>query len=119
MITVRDILVEYFIDDPSDLEGYMLDAMDLVHGEAQRKKHEFDGYFQTKWEDASETITQFNVHYFNNTDIKWLYVYLSAMIDDDILGYLDDVYEVISKPTLSREKIQLEINKLIEKGTRF
>lgn len=119
MITVRDIFVEYFIDDPEDLENYMLDALDLIHGEAQRKKHEFDGYFQTKWEEASETITQFNENYFNNIDRKWLYVYLSAMIDDEILGYLNDAYEVIWKPSITRDKIQLEINKLIEKGTRF
>lgn len=119
MITVRDILVEYLIDDPEDLTGYMLDAMDLIHGEAQRKKHEFDGYFQTKWEEAAETITQFNEHYFNNVDRKWLYVYLSAMIDDEILGYLNDAYEVIDQKPLDREQIGKKINKLIEKGIKF
>ncbi|PWN60027.1 hypothetical protein [Chryseobacterium oncorhynchi] len=119
MITVRNILVEYLVDDPKDLKNYMLDAMDLIHGEAQRKNHEFDGYFGTKWRESSKTLNQFNEHYFDDVDRKWLYVYLSAMIDDEILSFLDDAYEVISQTPLSREKIQLEINKLIEKGTRF
>lgn len=119
MITVRDIIVEYLIDDPEDLEGYMKDAFSLIHGEAQRKGHEFDEYFQKKWEDAANTITQFNEHYFDNEDRIALYVFLSAMIDDEILSFLDDAYEIICQPPLSREKIQLEINKLIEKGTRF
>lgn len=119
MITVRDILVEYLIDNPEDLKSYMLDAMDLIHGEAQRKNHEFEGYFVSKWKEASETLSQFNEQYFDDVDRKWLYVYLSAMIDDEILSFLDDAYEVICQPPLSREKIQLEINKLIEKGTRF
>lgn len=119
MITIRNILVEYFVDDPEDLEGYMKDAFSLIHGEAQRKGHEFDGYFHTKWEDAANTINQFNEHYFDNEDRIALYVYLSAMIDDEILEYLSDAYEVIKLTPLTREQIQKEIDRLIDKGTRF
>lgn len=118
-LTPKDIFIDYFINDPTDLEGYFNDAINLIHGEAQRKGHEFDEYFQTKWEDAADSITQFNEPYFENKNRRKLYVYLSAFIDDEIFGYLQDAYEVVEFEPLTKEQIKHEIDNLIKNGTTF
>jgi len=41
------------------------------------------------------------------------------MIDDEIFGYLSDAYEVIELVPLNRDQIKVEINKLLDKGTKF
>lgn len=117
-LTPRDIFVEYLIDDPS-METYFKDAISLIHGEAQRKGHEFDDYFQTKWEDSANTITQFNEFYFDDKNRQKLYVYLSAMIDDEIFGYLNDAQEVAGYDLLSKDDVQNEVDNLIKSGTKF
>lgn len=117
-LTPRDIFVEYLIDDP-DMETYFQDAVSLIHGEAQRKGHEFDDYFQTKWEDSANTITQFNELYFEDKNRQKLYVYLSAIIDDEIFSYINDAQEVAGFQILRKEEVQNEVDRLIKSGTKF
>ncbi len=115
----RDIFIDYLIDDPIDKETYFNDVISFIHGEAQRKGHEFDDYFQTKWEESADTISQFNEFYFDDLNRKKLYVYLSAMIDDEIFGYLNDGQEVAGSEKFTKESLKNEIDFLIKTGTKF
>lgn len=115
----RDIFIEYLIDDPYDIQAYLDDAMDFIHGEAQIREHVFDGYFQEKWEESAATISEFNENYFEDRDRKNLYVYLSALWDPVIMGYLQDAYEVAHIQPLSEDDIQKKVTDLKEKGVRF
>jgi len=49
---------------------------------------EFNGYFQELWEDAADTIVNFDEDYFENRDRKNLYVFLSALYDNEAHDYL-------------------------------
>lgn len=115
----RDIFIDYLIDDPIDKETYFKDVISFIHGEAQKKGHEFDDYFQTKWENAADTITQFNEYYFDDLNRQKLYVYLSAIIDDEIFGYLNDAQEVAESKLFTKESLKDEIDFLINIGTKF
>lgn len=118
-LTPKDIFIDYLINDPIDKEAYFNDAISLIHGEAQRKGHEFDDYFQTKWQNAADTISQFNEPYFDDINRQKLYVFLSAMLDDEIFGYLNDAQEVAGITNFTKEDIHKEIDNLIKLGTKF
>lgn len=118
-LTPRDIFIDYLINDPIDKESYFNDVISFIHGEAQRKGHEFDDYFETKWKESADTISQFNEYYFNDLNRQKLYVYLSAMIDDEIFGYLNDAQEVAGSKLFTKEFLKDQIDFLINIGTKF
>jgi hypothetical protein len=70
--------------------------MDLLHGFAQEKGIEFDGYFQERWEDAADTIVNFDEDYFENRDRKKFVCFSSALYDDEVFDFLHSAY-VIAK----------------------
>ena len=45
-------------------------------------------YFQERWEDAADTIVNFDEDYFENMDRINLYVFLSALYDNEAHDYL-------------------------------
>lgn len=81
-------------DDSNDLEGYLRDVFGLLHDEATKRNIEFNGYFQTKWEESSNTITNFDEEYFADMDRRNLYVYKSAYLNSDILELLQYAYQI-------------------------
>ena len=116
MNDINALFVEYFINDPLDSEGYLNDCMDLLHGFAQEKGIEFDGYFQERWEDAADTIVNFDEDYFENRDRKNLYVFLSALYDDEVFDYLQGAYAIAHLEAPTQEWVKLQVDGLIAKG---
>ncbi len=118
-MTLKDILVNHLIDDPTDMESYWRDAIGLIQSEAIDKGIEFDGYFKEKWEDAAGTIFNFNEYYFDDEERRKLYVYLSALYDEEIMIHLKDAYQVASLPELTELHVKGVVDELIKGGTRF
>ncbi|MDV3603778.1 hypothetical protein CMU86_11485 [Elizabethkingia anophelis] len=116
---IRSLLVEYFIDDPEDIQGYMNDAFSLIAGEAIQKGLEFDGYFKTKYEEALKNIPNFDEDYFANEDRVKLYVLLSALQNKEIMQYLEYIYLVSLQESPSEEKIILMAEEILDKGIKF
>ena len=83
------------------------DCMDLLHGFAQEKGIEFDGYFQERWEVAADTIVNFDEDYFENRDRKNLYVFLSALYDDEVFDYLQNAYAIAKLEAPTKEWVKL------------
>ena len=119
MNDINALFVEYFNNDPLDSEGYLNDCMDLLHGFAQEKGIEFDGYFQERWEDAADTIVNFDEDYFENRDRKNLYVFLSALYDVEVFDYLQSAYAIAKLEAPTQEWVKLQVDGLIAKGVRF
>ncbi|RCU42307.1 hypothetical protein EIZ47_10195 [Chryseobacterium lacus] len=118
-MSIKDILVNHLIDDPTDMESYWRDAVGLIQSEAIDKGIEFDGYFKEKWEDAAGTIFNFNEYYFDDEERRKLYVYLSALYDEEIMIHLKDAYQVASLPELTELHVKGVVDELIKGGTRF
>ena len=84
-----------------------------------RKQIEFDGYFQERWEDAADTIVNFDEDYFENRDRKNLYVFLSALYDDEVFDYLQSAYAIAKLEAPTKEWVKLDVDGLISEGVRF
>ena len=80
---------------------------------------EFNGYFLERWEDAADTIVNFDEDYFENRDRKNLYVFLSALYDDEVFGYLQSAYAIAHLEAPTKEWVKLQVDSLIDKGVRF
>lgn len=118
-MNLTDLFIINFQDDPEDLHRYWEDAIGLIHTEAVEKGIEFDGYFQSKWADAADTITQFNEAYFADENRRKLYVYLSAIADDEIYSYLKDAYNVVGETEPSKETLKIWSDQIILNGSSF
>ena len=114
-----DIFVEFFIDDPINLEEYFECCYALILGEADRKGIEFHGYLTEKWIESADTIIHFDEEYFDDLDRKKLYVYLSSLYDDEIYSYLCDAYEVALQDKPSKEELKIRVQNLINRGVSF
>lgn len=113
------LLGEYLIDSADNLQEFYDDSMELIRGVAEEKEIEFDEYFRTRWKDSADTIVSFDELYFENIDRRDLYVFLSAQVDNDIFEYLSYVWNIVNKENLSSEILKDQVQKLINKGTRF
>lgn len=121
-----DVSVEHILVDPTEtIEHKLKECMELVHSCAVEKGIQFDGYFTQRWKDAADTIVSFDEDYFDDPDKRDLYVYLSAMVDDEIFGFLNSVYMTFEytgfdRPPLTKEILEQKIHYLTkEKGVRF
>lgn len=121
-----DVTYENILVDPTEtIEHKLKESMELVHSCAVEKGIEFDGYFTQRWKDAADTVVSFDEDYFDDPDKRDLYVYLSAMVDDEIFGFLNSVYRTFEhtgpdQPPLSKEILEQKIHYLTkEKGVRF
>ena len=87
---ILELFKEYWANEPLEVTSYLNDCMDLLHGFAQEKGIEFDGYFQERWEVAADTIVNFDEDYFENRDRKNLYVlrYMAAFFRQVKIGVL-------------------------------
>ena len=117
---------EHILVDPTEtIEHKLKESMELVHSCAVEKGIQFDGYFTQRWKDAADTIVSFDEDYFDDPDKRDLYVYLSAMVDDEIFGFLNSVYMTFEytgfdRPPLTKEILEQKIHYLTkEKGVRF
>lgn len=96
-------------DDPEDIESYLRDVFGLLHDEATKRNIEFDGYFQTKWEESSNTISDFDEDYFEDIDRRNLYVYKSAEANPDVFELLQFAYSIASLTPPTIDDIKNEI----------
>lgn len=118
-MTYKEHFISNFDNDPTDMKRYWEDAFGLIQEAADKKGIEFDGYLHEKWEDAAENITQFNEYYFEDENRIKLYVYLSALYNEEIMNHLKDAYKVASLPEPTEVDIKAEVDALIKAGTRF
>ncbi|WP_185246609.1 hypothetical protein [Chryseobacterium bernardetii] len=116
---IFQLLANYIEEDPDDLENFYDDAMNLIRGAAADKNIEFDGYFRERWEISADTIFEFDEDYFEDEDRRDLYVFLSALVDEEILSYLHYVWHHVYNEDLTKEIIESRIEELKEKGVRF
>ena len=116
---ILDYFRDYLANEPQNVSSYLNDCMDLLHGYAQEKGIEFDGYFQERWEVAADTIVNFDEDYFENRDRKNLYVFLSALYDDEVFDYLQNAYAIAKLEAPTKEWVKLQVDGLIAKGVRF
>lgn len=94
--------------------------MDLIRSCADEKDIEFDGYFKQRWKDSADTIVSFDEEYFDDPDRTELYVFLSAMVDEEIFSFLNQVYFFYEHRDLTKEIVQDKIEYLTKiKGVRF
>ncbi|MCE4064376.1 hypothetical protein LXM63_04665 [Chryseobacterium gleum] len=116
---ILEILANYIEDDPDDLVNFYDDAMGLIRGAAADKNIEFDGYFRERWEISADTIFEFDEEYFEDEDRRDLYVFLSALVDEDIFNYLHYVWHHVFYEELTEDIIERRILELKEKGVSF
>lgn len=116
---------QIMIDPTESIDEKVKESMELIHSCAVEKDIEFDGYFTKRWKEAADTIVSFDEDYFDDPDKRDLYVNLSAMVDDEIFGFLSTVYNTFEhsgfdRPPLTKEIIQEKIHYLTKvKGVRF
>jgi hypothetical protein len=61
----------------------------------------------------------FDEDYFENRDRKNLYVFLSALYDDEVFDYLQRAYSIAKLEAPTQEWVMLQVDSLIDKGVRF
>ena len=121
-----DINFGHILEDIGDnKEEIHRDTMELIRDAAVQKNIEFDGYFTERWKESADTIVNFDEDYFDDPDKRDLYVYLAAMVDDEIFGFVNQYHRAIEQSgfdrvDLTKEELQKRIDHLTkEKGVRF
>lgn len=113
-----DISFGHILEDPND--NIYAESMDLIRSCADEKGIEFDDYFKQRWKESADTIINFDEEYFDDPNRIELYVYLSAMVDDEIFNFLNQVYHFFEKKDITKKIIQDKIDYLTKvKGVRF
>lgn len=113
-----DISFDHILEDPND--DIFAESMDLIRSCADEKGIEFDGYFRQRWKESADTIMNFDEEYFDDPDRIELYVYLSAMVDEEIFSFLNQVYFFYEHKDITKEIIQDRIENLTQvKGVKF
>ena len=113
-----DISFGHILEDPN--EYIYAESMDLIRSCADEKGIEFDGYFKQRWKDSADTIVSFYEEYFDDPDRTELYVFLSAMVDEEIFSFLNQVYYFYEHKDITKELVQDKIEYLTKiKGVRF
>lgn len=111
-------LLGHIMENPDD--NMYQDAMDVLRTCADEKEIEFDGYFKERWKDSADTIVNFDEEYFDDPDKTELYVFLSALADDEIYNLLHYTYNALFAEKISKDFVQEKIDYLTkEKGVRF
>lgn len=118
-MTIIDAFIANYEDDPTDIESYLRDAFGLIHGEAQERGIEFDGYFQTKWEESAATIGAFDEQYFSNMDRRNLFVWKAAETTPEIFKLLQQAYQIAHLIVPTMNDVHQQIFELEEKGVKF
>ena len=116
---IFQLLSNYIEDDPDNMVGFYDDAMNLIRGAAADKNIEFDGYFKERWEISADTIIDFDEDYFEDEDRRDLYVFLSALVDEEIFAYLHYVWHHVFHQELTEDIVERRILELKEKGASF
>lgn len=116
---IFQLLGNYIEEDPDNLDDFYDDAMNLIRGAAADKNIEFDGYFRERWEISADTIFEFDEEYFEDQDRRDLYVFLSALVDEEIFGYIHYVLHHVYNEDLTKQIVEKKIEELKEKGVAF
>lgn len=96
------------------------DSMNILRSCANEKKIEFDGYFQSRWEDSANTIINFDEDYFDDEDRRDLYVFLSALVDEEIFLNLKKIIRFTQQIEITKEFLNEKILFLTKtKGVKF
>lgn len=113
-----DVYFGHILEDPHD--QIYNEAMDLVKSCADEKGIEFDGYFHQRWIESADTVLNFDEEYFDDPDRIELYVYLSALVDEQIFGFLNQVYHFFEQKAITKEIIKDKVHYLSKiKGVTF
>jgi len=113
------LLGEYLADDADNISEFYKDAMELIRSEAIERNIVFDGYFKDKWKIEAENVMTFDSEYFEDSDRRDLYVFLSALVNQDIYDFLEYVWPFVFNEDISENSVHREIYKLQEKGVKF
>lgn len=106
------------LEDPE--EDLYHESMELIRSCAVEKEIEFDGYYNQRWIDSANTIINFDEEYFNNADRRDLYIYLSALVDEEIFEFLNSTYYFFQRHNISKKIIEEKISHLTKiKNVRF
>lgn len=118
-MTTHDLFVDYFTNEPGNVQQYLNDCISLLVGEGNDRVIEFDGYFQERYEAEAENPVDFDEDYFDQDDRKKLYVYLCGQVDDEMLTMLQDAYKVAGLEAPTKEDLKQMSDALIRRGVRF
>lgn len=96
------------------------ESMELIRSCAAEKEIEFDGYYNQRWIDSANTIINFDEEYFDDADRRDLYVYLSAMVDEEIFAFLNSTHYYFEHHNITKTIIEEKISHLTKiKGVKF
>lgn len=70
-----------------------------------------------KMRNTVDTISQFNEFYFEDENRIRLFVYLSALYDNEIMVHLEDAFQVASIPDPTEDDIKCKVDLIIKGGT--
>ncbi|QOW10287.1 hypothetical protein Q73A0000_07855 [Kaistella flava (ex Peng et al. 2021)] len=108
----------HILEEP--LDDLYSESMKLIRICADEKNIQFDGYFRERWEQSADTIINFDEEYFEDADKRDLHVFLSAMVDDEIFGFLKYVFKILEHKQITREFVEEKIKYLTKvKGIKF
>ncbi len=113
------LLGEYAAESGNDMDQFFDSAMELIRSEAIERKIQFDGYFRTRWEIEADNVMSFDSDYFEDKNRRNLYVYLSALINQDIFEMVEYIWPFMQDEDLDENILHREIYFLQEKGVKF
>jgi len=116
---IISLLSEYAAESGDNTDQFFHNAMELIRAEAIEKGIQFDGYFRAKWELEAENVMTFDSEYFEDPYKRNLYVYLSALVNQDIYEMLEYIWPFVNDEDLDENIIHREIYLLKEKDVKF
>jgi hypothetical protein len=116
---IKNLLSEYAAENGENSDEFFSDAMELIRAEAIERNIQFDGYFRSKWEVEAENVMTFDSEYFEDPYKRNLYVYLSALVNQDIYEMLEYIWPFVNDEDLDENIIHREIYFLKELGVQF
>ncbi|KMQ61564.1 hypothetical protein ACM46_16280 [Chryseobacterium angstadtii] len=98
-------------EDPLDISFFYEHSMDLIKDAAIEKNIYFDNQNFGK-----DKFNSYTIEHFNNKEKRNLYVFCSALTDEEIFNYLDYVWSHKFGENLNKNILSKEIQFLKDKG---
>lgn len=113
------LFAEYLAESGDNIDQFYNSCMELIRAEAIEKNIQFDGYYREKWKIEAEHVMTFDSEYFEDPERRNLYVFLSALVNQDIYEFLEYIWPLVFDEDISENFIHREIYLLKEKGVKF
>ncbi|MCY0976898.1 hypothetical protein PGH12_06995 [Chryseobacterium wangxinyae] len=107
------------MDEPTDMVKFYNDGMQLVQARAIEKNISFDKFFRDEWGLEAENVMTFDSEYFDDPDRRDMYVFLSAVQDNDIFVALEYIWLAVHGEVLTENVLRREIFRFKDIGIRF